>query len=376
MANLTPVAIFNPVSQLETTDYVQGGTGGTSNRQAQELANRDEYLLQQLQLLAASLPATASGAVTQGVVDGTTGLETLLTIPAGVGVQLNASSGSPCVLAFQDGRDASTGVEKTKYARLTSNLTYNTFAGSRTYLVYALLVGTSVTLAATDQLRVTAYDGGNYVDPFVQNTTPSGAGVVNGALWYNPVENKWYIYSLSWTQAYVVPLGEVDTVSGVPNAVRTYTYGVPFYDTRTPAGTIIAHGSNARPRGGWAFCKGQTLTRTEYPRLFQAIGTIHGAPTGSTFNTPDLRGEFIRGWDEGRNVDTGRVFGSAQLDAFKSHTHRIAYQSNALNSVSPTTSQTVDWEAGGAVQSTNNVQPVGDTETRPRNVALGYWIKF
>lgn len=44
MANLTPIDTFSNVYQLETSDFVQGGAGGTANQQAQEAANRTEWL--------------------------------------------------------------------------------------------------------------------------------------------------------------------------------------------------------------------------------------------------------------------------------------------------------------------------------------------
>jgi phage-related tail fiber protein len=50
-----------------------------------------------------------------------------------------------------------------------------------------------------------------------------------------------------------------------------------------------------------------------YADLFTAIGTTFGSGDGwGTFNLPDLRGEFIRGWSHGREVDKGRAFGSFQ----------------------------------------------------------------
>ncbi|MCS5748470.1 tail fiber protein [Klebsiella quasipneumoniae subsp. quasipneumoniae] len=64
---------------------------------------------------------------------------------------------------------------------------------------------------------------------------------------------------------------------------------------------------------GWLKADGDAVSRTTYAALFAAIGTTFGAGDGSTtFNLPDLRGEFIRGWDDGRGVDASRTFGSAQ----------------------------------------------------------------
>jgi prepilin-type N-terminal cleavage/methylation domain-containing protein len=84
-----------------------------------------------------------------------------------------------------------------------------------------------------------------------------------------------------------------------------------------PAGTIISYAGNItmlKPiPSGWLLCDGHAVLRTTYPALFSAIGTTYGAGDGSTtFNLPDLRGEFIRGFDNGRGVDSGRTLGSWQ----------------------------------------------------------------
>ncbi|HCM6673365.1 tail fiber protein [Klebsiella pneumoniae] len=64
---------------------------------------------------------------------------------------------------------------------------------------------------------------------------------------------------------------------------------------------------------GWLKANGDAVSRTTYAALFAAIGTTFGAGDGSTtFNLPDLRGEFIRGWDDGRGVDPQRDLGSWQ----------------------------------------------------------------
>lgn len=64
---------------------------------------------------------------------------------------------------------------------------------------------------------------------------------------------------------------------------------------------------------GWLKANGAAISRSTYANLFAAIGTTFGAGDGSTtFNLPDLRGEFIRGWDDARGVDSGRGFGTWQ----------------------------------------------------------------
>lgn len=80
-----------------------------------------------------------------------------------------------------------------------------------------------------------------------------------------------------------------------------------------PPGAVMSFAMSAAPVG-WLPCDGAAISRTTYASLFAVVGVIHGAGDGSnTFNVPDLRGEFIRGWSAGRAVDTGRTFGSSQI---------------------------------------------------------------
>ena len=77
-------------------------------------------------------------------------------------------------------------------------------------------------------------------------------------------------------------------------------------------GTVSAFAMPTAPEG-WLVCDGSAISRTDYADLFAAIGTLWGdGDEVSTFNLPDLRGEFVRGFDDGRGVDAGRVFGSWQ----------------------------------------------------------------
>ncbi len=67
------------------------------------------------------------------------------------------------------------------------------------------------------------------------------------------------------------------------------------------------------PPYGWLECNGSAVSRVTYANLFAVIGTTYGAGDGSTtFHLPDLRGEFIRGWDHQRDMDKNRIFGSVQ----------------------------------------------------------------
>lgn len=88
----------------------------------------------------------------------------------------------------------------------------------------------------------------------------------------------------------------------------------------------IWHFARENPPAGFLVCNGAAVSRTNYPRLFEVIGTRFGAGDGSTtFNLPDLRGMFVRGWAGGPGypTDPGRVLGSYQADSNKRHTHTL-----------------------------------------------------
>lgn len=79
-----------------------------------------------------------------------------------------------------------------------------------------------------------------------------------------------------------------------------------------PPGAVLFFAATTPPPG-FLKANGAAISRSAYAKLFAAIGTQFGAGDGSTtFTLPDMRGEFPRGWDDGRGVDSGRVFGSAQ----------------------------------------------------------------
>ncbi len=141
---------------------------------------------------------------------------------------------------------------------------------------------------------------------------------------------------------------------------------------QNPAGTV-QHFANTVAPLGYLACTGQTVSVTQYPELFTAIGFTYGG-SGSTFNVPDLRGEFIRGLDAGRGVDPARVIGSAQTDDFKSHTHNLPV--NLAIVFGPTFFlMNGDGTLGGTTNSAST-SATGGTETRPRNIALLPCIKY
>jgi hypothetical protein len=148
-----------------------------------------------------------------------------------------------------------------------------------------------------------------------------------------------------------------------------------------PPGAIQYFAMQAPP-DGWLECNGATLSRTAYNALYQplwsAIGYQYGG-SGDNFNLPDLRGEFIRGWSNGRaGVDVSRAFGTTQTDELKSHAHNFnEFIQNSFDSTGGAGIVGIDSGGGTSAGSrSGGIVATGGTETRPRNIALLPCIKF
>ncbi|GAA0625873.1 MULTISPECIES: phage tail protein [Thalassospira] len=134
------------------------------------------------------------------------------------------------------------------------------------------------------------------------------------------------------------------------------------------------------PPTGWLVCDGSAISRTEYADLFATIGTLWGAGDEvSTFNLPDLRGEFLRGFDAGRGVDEGRVFGSFQGDQMQGHEHNLGELSSRYylgnNSDIGGPESRGPHPTLGIISDGVNGEPRIGIETRPRNITMTYAIK-
>jgi microcystin-dependent protein len=160
-------------------------------------------------------------------------------------------------------------------------------------------------------------------------------------------------------------------------------------DIQSPAlvGQVSHFARNAAPTG-WLKCNGSAVSRTAYAALYSAIGTTFGVGDGSTtFNVPDLRGEFIRGWDDGRTVDNGRGFGSFQNHQVQDHEHRV-YTNNAVSGTADGVNNAyAGWNGAiwlsvpshgttGIYNGSGRYTTLFGAETRPRNYALLACIKF
>ena len=139
----------------------------------------------------------------------------------------------------------------------------------------------------------------------------------------------------------------------------------------------------ATPPAGWLRCNGWQFDKNKYPKLAEAY------PSGFL---PELRGEFIRGWDDGRGVDAGRNILSWQDSAFQNITGQFIGASIHTSNGAPELTSTGVFKLERTLNANMTVNSTGwqdraiysfDTsrtnltasETRTRSVAFLYIVK-
>ncbi|HGJ5864897.1 phage tail protein [Arsenophonus nasoniae] len=131
--------------------------------------------------------------------------------------------------------------------------------------------------------------------------------------------------------------------------------------------------SREEPPAGWLKCNGARFTATQYPKLAIAYPDLR---------LPDLRGEFIRGWDDGRGVNPGRQLLSSEVQSVQRHIHNTEIKTNGTSVQKPGNKYNVTLHAGQtgeldnyAWMKTTDILDTASDETRPRNIAFNYIVR-
>ena len=185
------------------------------------------------------------------------------------------------------------------------------------------------------------------------------------------------------------------TISGIVNADIDASAAISMskmsssaQQSFVPAGAVMPFAMNSAP-AGWLAADGAAVSRSTYATLFAAVGTVHGAGNGSTtFNLPDLRGYFVRGAGTNGDGAAAGTFAEKVADSLKSHTHTVTDPGHFHVYGAPS-SPTASSGSGGnsqvdtvvALQTLPAVTGItiaatGDAETKPKNIALLYCVKF
>lgn len=314
MANLPESSTFDAgVYQIETSDPVIGGPSGVSNAPMKNLANRTKYLKDHVDALESTRAPLASPAFT----------------------------GTPTAPTAAQG-NSTTQVATTAFvnAEIAADMAANLSSVSP-QMNGTAAAGTSGKMAREDHVHPTDSTRAPLASPSFTGT-PTAPTPASG-------DNT----------------TKLATTAFVKTAVD---------NSKSNDAGLVAHFAAVTPPTGWLKANGAAVSRAAYPVLFAAIGTTFGAGDGyTTFNIPDLRGEFIRGWDDARGVDGGRGFGAWQADEFRSHNHSMTFPRDRSSGAMGNAVLGDEFNYGDqTIQATF----AGGNETRPRNIALLACIKF
>ncbi|MGY2608419.1 phage tail protein [Escherichia coli] len=175
------------------------------------------------------------------------------------------------------------------------------------------------------------------------------------------------------------PFGDIKSDGTVKTALENLGLGE---GSALPVGVPVPWPS-ATPPTGWLKCNGAAFSAEEYPELAKAY------PTNKL---PDLRGEFIRGWDDGRGIDAGRVLLSIQTGMLEKHRHIVVandgydtkdeWELATIFKKTYTQGRGLDAaNTGGSLipsptlHSRGSIGNTGGSETRPRNIAFNYIVR-
>jgi phage-related tail fiber protein len=195
---------------------------------------------------------------------------------------------------------------------------------------------------------------------------------------------------------FVETSGSTVVSTGVANVVEYKpTASLGAAGGGVPVGSIMYRASGSSVPDGFLKANGASVSQSIYTDLYAEIGTTYGTGSfpggGVTFSLPDLRGEFIRGFDDGKGVDSGRVIGTAQaagtgtpVSPFTTNTtgnHAHGYQTVNNQAASAFAAAGGGGSAVGSPSTStagNHSHTItgGDAETRPRNLAMIALIKY
>ncbi|EGO4696189.1 phage tail protein [Escherichia coli] len=170
------------------------------------------------------------------------------------------------------------------------------------------------------------------------------------------------------------PFGDIKSDGTVQTALENLGLGE---GSALPVGVPVPWPS-ATPPTGWLKCNGAAFSAEEYPEL---------AKVYPTNKLPDLRGEFIRGWDDGRGVDAGRQLLSSQGDAIRNiegfadggigmsfDAIRGAFYDAGTRSATMANNTTAIGKTDDLGFDASRVVPTAN-ENRPRNIAFNYIVR-
>jgi microcystin-dependent protein len=214
----------------------------------------------------------------------------------------------------------------------------------------------------------------------------AGSSPSEGDIWIESDTGKAYYYRGDWKQFNSPSLAPFSTEHNADG-----THDVKLTYAQMPTGTILPIMHTETPPTGTLECDGSAISRSTYSDLYALFGDMYGDGDGSTtFNLPDLRGRFMRGWDHGAGTDpdaasrtdrgdttTGDHVGTLQADEYESHNHGPDgavsfwyFDDVSPNYVTEYTSTDTNSDFSSVTASS------GGNETRPKNINVMFVVVY
>jgi microcystin-dependent protein len=196
-----------------------------------------------------------------------------------------------------------------------------------------------------------------------------------GMVLFSDQLKEWYVFSP----------GQIISAEQVNQNFKRLYDRVNQLGIGVPTGTIVAYYGTAAPEG-WLLCNGDPIPADD--QRYDILKILIGA------KTPDLRGRFLRGIDPTAAIDPDgatRSVGSMQADAFQKHFFKVtigggnagfaSFSPDGLGAVIPSNSSfpasgTQAFFASTLIEAGTNGVPRTSSETRPKNVAVNFIIKY
>lgn len=339
MAYLPQTSTFDVgIYQIETADDVIGGVDGISNMQAKALGNRTKYLKDHVDTAEANIiTINADLAADEVRLDA---LETSLVHTLGSNFAhrgiITINSGAPILIPGS----AYGKLIIVDLNSLTTTCRLPTLTGLTVGMKFSVIIIASSGSYTGGKCTFSSVDGTIIGD--VSNFVPG------------------------------------DSVTFIVKASGEWIMQVGCKRNDSTAPGKIGYFARATAPHGWIAADGSAISRTTYARLFAEIGVQNGVGNGTTtFNVPDMRGMFLRGLDNGRGYDVGRVFGTLQTDAIKNHVHPFTVAGFNLDGTQACfRTANNDVPADNPTGTTSNNTGGNLTETRPVNMAFPAFIKY
>jgi microcystin-dependent protein len=177
------------------------------------------------------------------------------------------------------------------------------------------------------------------------------------------------------------------TLAATANAVRIAyelaEQAIAIASAGVPVGSEIMWPTTTPPDATWLECDGGSLLTADYPEYFAVVGYMHGG-SGASFNKPDWRGKFPRGWAHGSTLDpdrasrtdrgdgtTGDNIGTNQADELENHSHTDTTAVGSSTTLDPVGFSTGFAPGSGQVP----IVARGGNETRPVNMTRMIIVK-